>query len=198
MPRVVPEYKEKAKGRIVKAGHEIFSKKGYHDTTMDDIADRLGVSKGALYQYFNSKEDLYRAILAARYQGMTEMLPSMPTGSSFSESCQAFFDSLTGDTSSLGLGFEIISEATRNPALAKVVRENYIETTRAIEACLQESRRTGSLRKDLDVHLLTKGLIALYDGLIVALAIGADRSEVRKVFGEFLRAMEEGMLRKTA
>lgn len=197
MPRVVPEYKEKAKDRIAKAAHEVFSKKGYHDTTMDDIASRLGVSKGALYQYFNSKEDLYRAILAARYQGLTEMLPSMPPGSSFSESCQAFFDSLTGDTSSLGLGFEVISEAARNPALAKVVRENYIETTRAIETCLQESRRTGSLRKDLDIHLLTKGLVALYDGLIVALAIGADRSEVRKIFGEFLRAMEEGMLRKT-
>jgi AcrR family transcriptional regulator len=38
MPRVLPEYKEKARGRITKAAHEIFSEKGYHATTMDDIS----------------------------------------------------------------------------------------------------------------------------------------------------------------
>jgi len=196
MPRVVPEYKQEAKDRIVKAAYEVFAKRGYHDTTMDDIAERLNVSKGALYQYFNSKEELFRAILAARFNTMTEMLPSTPAGGSFSESCQAFLRTLTADTSSLGLGFEVISEAARNPALAKVVRENYQETTKAIEECLQEWRRKGSLRKDLDVHLLTRGLIALYDGLILSLAIGTAPSEVREIFAEFLRAMEEGMLRK--
>jgi AcrR family transcriptional regulator len=194
----VPEYKQEAKDRIVKAAYEVFAKSGYHDTTMDDIAERLNVSKGALYQYFSSKEELFRAILAARFQGMTEMLPTVPAGGSFSESCKAFLTTLTSDTASLGLGFEVISEAARNPTLAKVVRENYEETTKAIEGCLQEWRRKGSLRRDLDAHLLTKGLIALYDGLVQSLAIGTSQSEVTLIFTEFLRAMEQGMLRKTS
>jgi len=198
MPRVVPEYKERAKDRIVEAAREVFSKKGYHEATMDDVAEQLGVSKGALYQYFNSKEDLYRTILKASFHNMTELLRSTATGGgSLAETCQAFFDNLTKDTSSIGHSFEVISEASRNAALAKVVRENYHETTEVIEQCLTELRKEGSLRKELDIHLLTEGLVAFYDGLMVHLAIGTERSEVRKIFAEFMTAMEQGILRKT-
>ena len=198
MPRVVPEYKERAKDRIVEAAREVFSKKGYHEATMDDVAEQLGVSKGALYQYFNSKEDLYRTILKARFHNMTALLRSTATGGgSLAETCQAFFDNLTKDTSSIGHSFEVISEASRNAALAKVVRENYHETTEVIEQCLTELRKEGFLRKELDIHLLTEGLVAFYDGLMVHLAIGTERSEVRKIFAEFMTAMEQGILRKT-
>jgi AcrR family transcriptional regulator len=198
MPRVVPEYKEKAKGRIVEVAHKVFSEKGYHAATMDDVAHRLGVSKGALYQYFKSKEDLYRAILNARFRSMTDMLPSTSAGGGFSKTCQQFFESLTSDVSGLGLGFEVITEASRNPALAKVVRENYSETTNAIRSCLEQWRKDGSLRKDMNIDLVTRGLIAFYDGLMVNLAVGFERSEVRKVFSEFTRVLEDGMLRKAA
>jgi AcrR family transcriptional regulator len=194
MPRVVPEYKEKAKGRIIEAALKIFSEKGYHSATMDDIAELLGVSKGALYQYFKSKEDLYKAILETRFRNMTEMLPStMKAG--FEDTCQAFFDNLTKDISSLGLGFEIISEASRNPALAKVERQSYLETTKAIEECLQQSWNGASPETDVNFHLLAKGLIALFDGLMIYLAVGIERSEVRKIFGEFLSTLERGMQR---
>jgi AcrR family transcriptional regulator len=198
MPRVVPEYKEKAKHRIVEVAHKVFSEKGYHDATMDNVAHRLGVSKGALYQYFNSKEDLYRAILDARFRSMIDMLPSTSTGGSFSETCQEFFDSLTSDMSGLSLGFEVITEASRNPALAKVVRENYSETTKVIRSCLEQWRKDGSLRKDMDMDLVTKGLVAFYDGLMVNLAVGIERSEVRNVFSEFTKILEDGMHRKAA
>ncbi|MFW9788150.1 MAG: TetR/AcrR family transcriptional regulator, partial [Candidatus Thorarchaeota archaeon] len=56
MPRVVPEYKEKARHRIIEAGASMFTQRGFHGTSMDDIAEVLGVSKGAVYQYFKSKK----------------------------------------------------------------------------------------------------------------------------------------------
>ncbi len=58
MPKVVPEYKELAKKRIIDAAYSIFYKKGYHNSTMDDIASEVGVSKASLYSYFKSKEEL--------------------------------------------------------------------------------------------------------------------------------------------
>lgn len=189
MPRVVPEYKEKAKDRIVGAALGVFSEKGYHEATMDDVAERLGVSKAALYQYFKSKEELYRAILIARFQSMTEMLPSSVAGGSFAESCQEFVDNLIKYSSGLGLEFEVISEASRNPALAKIVREHYRETAEAIEECLEEWTKTSSLGKKLDAHLLARAVVAFYDGLMVCLAIGIEGSEVRKIFAEFMKAM---------
>ncbi len=196
MPRVVAEYKEKAKDRIGEAALEVFSKKGYHDATMDDIAERVGVSKAALYQYFKSKEELHRAILAARFENFSKMLSSGLTGGTFAECCQVFLDNLLKDTSGLGLAFEIISESTRNPSLAKISLENYTATSTAIEECLEEWKKKGSLRKNFDPHLFAKGLVALYDGVMVQLAIGTEPSEIRKIFAEFIKGMQQGILRQ--
>jgi len=198
MPRVVPEYKEKARERIVEAAHDVLSEKGYHDATMDDIAERVGVSKAAIYQYFKSKEDLYRAILTARFQSMGEMVSSKLTGGSFAECCQDFLDNLIKHSSGLRLGFEVISEASQNPTLAKIAREYYRETAAAIQECLEEWQKRGSLRKDFDAHLFAQGLVAFYDGMMVHLAIGTEASEVRKIFAGFIEATEEGILRESA
>jgi AcrR family transcriptional regulator len=41
----------------------VFARNGYHDTSMNDIADAAGVTKPVLYQHFNSKRELYQALL---------------------------------------------------------------------------------------------------------------------------------------
>lgn len=45
--------------RILLAAAKVISKKGYHNTQMDDIAAEAGVAKGTLYLYFESKQDLF-------------------------------------------------------------------------------------------------------------------------------------------
>jgi AcrR family transcriptional regulator len=47
---------------IVAAALEVFADKGFAGARLDDIARRAGVSKGALYLYFDTKEDLFRAV----------------------------------------------------------------------------------------------------------------------------------------
>jgi AcrR family transcriptional regulator len=49
---------KKREAEILRAGVEVFSEKGYAATTIQDIADRVGVLKGSLYYYIDSKEDL--------------------------------------------------------------------------------------------------------------------------------------------
>ena len=41
----------------------VFARNGYHDTSMNDIADAAGVTKPVLYQHFDSKRDLYQALI---------------------------------------------------------------------------------------------------------------------------------------
>ena len=48
---------------IIKIALEIFLEKGYHKTSMADIANETGLLKGSLYHHFNSKEDLMKAII---------------------------------------------------------------------------------------------------------------------------------------
>lgn len=51
--------KEDKKELILKAAINIFSKKGFHNTTMDDIASEASLAKGTLYWHFKTKEELY-------------------------------------------------------------------------------------------------------------------------------------------
>jgi AcrR family transcriptional regulator len=50
-------------GEIVQAALEVFAEKGFAAARLDDIARQAGVSKGALYLYFETKEDLFRAVV---------------------------------------------------------------------------------------------------------------------------------------
>ncbi|MGW4024068.1 ScbR family autoregulator-binding transcription factor [Streptomyces sp. NPDC005009] len=56
------ERSEKTRQRLVHAGAEMFDLKGYANATLADIADAAGVTKGALYFHFVSKEDLAEAV----------------------------------------------------------------------------------------------------------------------------------------
>jgi len=49
--------------RILDAGLRVFSKRGYEGASMDDIAFQLEATKGLLYHYFRSKEELLKAVL---------------------------------------------------------------------------------------------------------------------------------------
>ena len=51
------------RSRIQNVARELFSQKGVQRTSLQDIADRLGISKPALYYHFTSREDLVRSIL---------------------------------------------------------------------------------------------------------------------------------------
>ncbi len=87
--------KEARPGEIVQAALQVFSEKGFAATKLEEIAVRAGVSKGALYLYFSSKEDLFHAVLTQAiapnitrirmmiesfdgpFAGMLRMLPMM-------------------------------------------------------------------------------------------------------------------------
>ena len=49
--------------RILAAGHEVFGESGYVSMRMSDLADRSGLSMGALYRYFDNKDDVFLAII---------------------------------------------------------------------------------------------------------------------------------------
>ncbi len=55
--------KEAIKNYIIRKAQEIFSKKGFSNTTMDEIAEVSDISKPTLYKYFPSKENLFKQVL---------------------------------------------------------------------------------------------------------------------------------------
>jgi AcrR family transcriptional regulator len=63
-----------------------FARKGYHNTTMDDIVAESGLSKGTLYWYFKSKDDLFLSLVKSFFLDMRQDFenileqPTTPSG----------------------------------------------------------------------------------------------------------------------
>ncbi len=66
--------KFRRRDEILKTAINLFSEKGYHELTMEEIAEEIGVSKGTIYNYFTSKESLYLEILKESFESIETLL----------------------------------------------------------------------------------------------------------------------------
>ncbi len=67
MPRTEEQFKkmrEKTSGKIIDAALKLFSEKGFHGTSINDIAKEAGISKGLIYNYFESKYSILEGIFS--------------------------------------------------------------------------------------------------------------------------------------
>jgi len=191
MPKVVPAYREEAKSRILDAAIKVFAEKGYHEATMDDIAKRLGVSKGAIYLYFSSKEDLFEAMCKTAPQAFKEILfSSFGDEANPIQSATQFFDKMLKlSASNPGLSFEILAEASRNPSLKRILKQNHEEYERVLTGFLAEGRKRKIVGDNLDIRPLANALIALWNGLETLLVSGLPIDEARQAWLEALKAI---------
>ncbi|WML48077.1 TetR/AcrR family transcriptional regulator [Neobacillus sp. PS3-34] len=63
-PKISKSEKEKRRMHIIHSATEVFVRKGFVTSTMQDIVDETGMSRGWVYIYFSSKEEIMKAILA--------------------------------------------------------------------------------------------------------------------------------------
>jgi AcrR family transcriptional regulator len=63
-PAVSKEDKSRRRYEILSAAKKVFARNGFHTTTIGDIAKEAGLAYGSVYQYFNSKEDLFHALIS--------------------------------------------------------------------------------------------------------------------------------------
>jgi AcrR family transcriptional regulator len=191
MPKVVPEYKEEARGKILEAANKVFTERGYHEATMDDIAKRLGVSKGAIYLYFSSKDNLFEAMCKTAPQAFKEILfSSFGDEANPVESATQFFDKMLKlSASNPALSFEILSEASRNPTLKRILKQNHAEYEEVLTGFLAEGRKRRIVGKHLDIRPLANALIALWNGLETLLVSGLSVDEARRAWLEALKAI---------
>jgi AcrR family transcriptional regulator len=64
---------------ILDAAHSLLSEKGYQGMTMDDLATRVGIAKGSLYQHFKSKEELICLALVSFMDRITNFIDALPS-----------------------------------------------------------------------------------------------------------------------
>jgi len=75
--RRTKEEAEVTRQTLLDAGLKVFSQKGYADTTLDDIAEEAGVTRGAIYHHFGGKAELYNSVIA---EGWERIMPAIERG----------------------------------------------------------------------------------------------------------------------
>jgi AcrR family transcriptional regulator len=80
LPRITPERREAKRAQIVAAARRCFAQGGFHQTSMSDIAAAAGVSAGAPYRYFTSKEEIILAIAADAFRLIFEPMEQAAVG----------------------------------------------------------------------------------------------------------------------
>ncbi|HTW77819.1 MAG TPA: TetR/AcrR family transcriptional regulator [Thermoplasmata archaeon] len=184
MPKVVPGYKAEARRRIVAAAERLFITKGYRRSTMDDVAEALGVSKGALYQYYRSKIDLLRAIQAQNralsLAWMNEALERRTDPArGFAEKFEEVFRQVVS-RDQIALYFEILGEAAHDEEIQETLRVDHREDLRNLRNFLAQLRRRGLLASDADLDVLAFMVIALFQGAVWDMSIGLDPAQTRR------------------
>ena len=71
---IIQERALKTREKIMAAALELYTEKGYHKTTVDEIAQRAGASTGIAYRYFKNKKELLLAALTFAFEHLKEMV----------------------------------------------------------------------------------------------------------------------------
>ncbi len=190
MPRVLPEYKQQAKQRIIDGALKTFLRLGYKKTTMDDIGKDLGVSKGAVYQYFTSKEDLF---LEAFYLYITKkrnkIIDFLKIKGLEGIVSEEFFDlNLSPDATAIFTS-DLISETLDNKRLNKKMIGYYDRAISNLALFFDEYKKKNTLKQNGDSRKIAVKLLGMREGLTNMLFYGVSLSEVRQVWTDFAKAM---------
>jgi AcrR family transcriptional regulator len=176
LPRVLPEYRSIARSKIIEAACSLFREKGFRHTTMDEIARKLGISKAALYTYFEDKEALFRATYELDPGQLEHVIDWVVKQGDTRKAFEAFFDRMMPDSRrAAGLSFEVISEATRNPELREVLKGHHDQYLDLVERCLVAT----SKKKRTEARQLAGSILALWSGMESLVALGYPVEEAR-------------------
>jgi AcrR family transcriptional regulator len=139
-------------GAILAATLELVAEVGIHDFRMDDVAERAGVGKAAIYRRYRSKDELVTATVAALVSEIT--IPD--TGSTREDLLALMREAVEvyGDPIKAGVMPSLVGAMPQRPELARAVRDGFLAQRRAaLRAVLDRGVARGDLRADLDVEL---------------------------------------------
>lgn len=196
-PKVSAQYKIEVKNKIVESALIAFSKYGYDKTRMDDIAVAAKVSKGTLYLYFKSKEELFYAISETNILRLREQLSSlMATGKEeLVSNAEKFYENFHNETGQDfdKVFFEVIAELPRNPKLKRMLYEHRLRIIDIVTEYLSLQVEKELFAKDIDIKAISAGLVSLFNGLSISKVSGMSESSNKQAWKETIKAIFKGM-----
>jgi AcrR family transcriptional regulator len=184
MPRVSAEYLAARRQQIMDAAAVCFARNGFHATSMQDVIAQAGLSVGAVYRYFKSKDELRVAIaehnigtINAELIAIARHEPPLAPADAMARAFDVIEPRLRPD--GVGqLALQIWAEAVRNPDLRTFVAQAYTGLRDTFVTVARRAQRAGYVRPAVDADALGQALFTLMPGYMIQRLItgGPDRA----------------------
>lgn len=177
MPKVSQQYRDARREEILAAAKRCFLRDGFHETSMQDLFAESGLSSGAVYRYFRSKEDMIMAIAEENIADVVALIHATATtrdgqslGAALAEVLEVVRDK-TADTDLGAIAVLVWSEALRTPAVAQHLDGMLAQLRAALARVVRENQARGDLPRAADADALTVLLMSIIPGFILQLAV---------------------------
>ncbi len=173
---------------ILDAAYGIFARHGYGQASVDHILAEAGISKGAFYHYFASKEELFRTILIEHVRRRTaetasRLEPDLPLREGMLRILGASWETCRADPIWSALFVEFWALATRNEWGRQAVAELFDHCATALARFLSNAQRGGLVRGNLDVYVAARLLLAVNDGLMLQWQVDPGKVDPEEFLG---------------
>lgn len=165
------ERREAQVARILEGARGCFLKSGFQGASMGDICAAAGMSPGALYRYFPSKESLVEAICAMNRENDAIILAGIANATSIVDGMTAGFMAHAQQVNETGMAplfAEIFAEAKRNTAMDQILQRSMAEVLDVIAAALNAALKRGEINPILPLDQLLPITMAMCDGLVTS------------------------------
>jgi AcrR family transcriptional regulator len=157
MPKVSVAYKEERRNQLLDSALFCFAQKGFEATTIDDIVKQAGVSKGAVYHYFKSKDEIYLELIETGVERFVAFMnaafePAKTTTEKLQILIQTCWDTdrtaERRNTMFVLLEFWIFS--ARQPKLRDMIPHIVYHLRSLLIELIDEGKQRGEFRSDVD------------------------------------------------
>jgi AcrR family transcriptional regulator len=162
---------EERKQQILDAAEGVFTYKGFDEARMEDIAEGTGVSKGTLYLYFKSKEELIIAILDRVFSGMFQQMEARRnTQSSATEAIWQFTEEAIRDyvrmLRLMPVAYEFLALAFRNKVVQNALKQYFQHYMDVLTPIIQRGIDSGEFRV-VDAQEVAIAAGAVFEGTVL-------------------------------
>lgn len=197
-PKVSEEYKREKKNELLQAARRVFIRNGYTHTTMQDIMDEAGVSRGALYSYFDNIEHVFMEVL--QFDDQQDILLFEPNGQSslwthvtnWIKQQQKNIEAINQSLLLSKAEFFLSSNYVRNKENFPYITERYQRIVDAIKLVIQKGIEQGEFQPRLSPESIALYLISFLDGLMLnTFQLGSERTNVNDQLTVLLFSLKE-------
>jgi AcrR family transcriptional regulator len=177
MPKVSRQHQDLRRNQIIEAAVKCIAKKGFHHTSMQDIVSESGLSPGAIYLYFRSKEEIIQAVAGNRHAAEREIIAdAFGTGDTtvaLNQLIETFFNSLADKDVRMerSIGVQLWGEALSNPQVRDIVRRGIEEPKNVLTEVLTAYQKQGKLPSDLSPEAMARVMLAQFQGFVLQIAL---------------------------